>query len=148
MLLETKKCHTCNIEKSREEFYKNKSRAGDKRSAQCKDCDKARKRKLWHEGGSYKLAKQRSYLKTTYGNEVFNFEKPKQCPICLRTEDEVRDTLKRAFVVDHCHLKGHVRGYLCTQCNKGLGYFRDNVEDLQRAINYLNATSKEVKSNA
>jgi Recombination endonuclease VII len=40
--------------------------------------------------------------------------------------------------VDHDHDKKLVRGLLCHSCNVGLGHFKDNVDTLQRAINYLN----------
>ncbi len=42
-----------------------------------------------------------------------------------------------ATVVDHCHVSGLVRGYLCNQCNLGLGNFKDNVVTLEKAIRYL-----------
>jgi hypothetical protein len=40
-------------------------------------------------------------------------------------------------VVDHCHGKGHIRGILCGHCNTGLGSFRDNIQFLESAIEYL-----------
>lgn len=39
--------------------------------------------------------------------------------------------------VDHCHTSGDVRGFLCDLCNRGLGYFKDNVAALKRAAEYL-----------
>lgn len=45
---------------------------------------------------------------------------------------------KGMFMVDHCHGTGVVRGLLCNTCNSGLGMFKDNVELLAKAIEYLN----------
>jgi hypothetical protein len=52
------------------------------------------------------------------------------CPICGR--------LSTQLVYDHNHLTDEFRGYICGQCNMGLGMFKDNIESLQRAILYLN----------
>lgn len=43
----------------------------------------------------------------------------------------------RRLAVDHCHETGEVRGLLCSACNKALGLFKDNVELMNKAIDYL-----------
>lgn len=39
--------------------------------------------------------------------------------------------------IDHCHTDGRVRGLLCQPCNTGLGFFKEDPENLARAIQYL-----------
>jgi len=39
--------------------------------------------------------------------------------------------------VDHDKETGEVRGLLCGDCNKGLGYFRDNPKNFEIAIKYV-----------
>lgn len=43
----------------------------------------------------------------------------------------------KRLCVDHDHVTGRIRGLLCHSCNVALGLLRDNVETLQRAIEYL-----------
>jgi hypothetical protein len=53
------------------------------------------------------------------------------CPICGE---------EKKLVNDHEHGKTVLRGKICRACNVGLGMFRDSVEFLRRAINYLSQT--------
>ena len=39
--------------------------------------------------------------------------------------------------LDHCHYTNQTRGFLCNQCNTGLGMFRDSQKLLMSAIKYL-----------
>lgn len=63
------------------------------------------------------------------------------CPICKSTFDEVFGSggkhLKSGWVMDHNHVTGKYRGYICHSCNRGLGMFKDSIDILKNAINYL-----------
>ncbi len=41
------------------------------------------------------------------------------------------------LVVDHDHSLNKLRGVLCSECNFGIGKFKDNPDYLKKAINYL-----------
>ena len=43
---------------------------------------------------------------------------------------------------DHDHTTGKLRGILCSNCNTGLGKFKDNVDFLLSAISYLHKYKK------
>ncbi|MDM4718926.1 endonuclease domain-containing protein [Micromonospora sp. WMMA1363] len=43
--------------------------------------------------------------------------------------------------LDHDQRAGWVRGIICFNCNGGLGWFRDDVSRLARAITYLRGTT-------
>lgn len=47
-----------------------------------------------------------------------------------------------SLAVDHCHDKKHIRGLLCSQCNRGLGLFRENPEWLRKAAEYIEGTKR------
>ena len=59
------------------------------------------------------------------------------CAICKQPEK-----FNGSLAVDHCHESGDVRGLLCTNCNRGLGHFKDSVEVLNNAIKYLEGTNQ------
>jgi hypothetical protein len=44
---------------------------------------------------------------------------------------------KTPWRLDHCHETGEFRGFLCSNCNLGLGKFKDDPEILLNAIAYL-----------
>lgn len=55
------------------------------------------------------------------------------CAICRYEFGQKMGDMK----VDHDHATGKVRGLLCDHCNRGLGFFRDNQDNLKTAISYL-----------
>jgi len=57
--------------------------------------------------------------------------RPDICECCGKTQPG------RALSFDHCHDSGEFRGWLCVQCNVGIGALGDTEEGLMRAIAYL-----------
>jgi hypothetical protein len=51
---------------------------------------------------------------------------------------------KLALNVDHCHVTGVFRGWLCTRCNVGIGALGDNAAGLIRALEYLRKTGADL----
>lgn len=66
-------------------------------------------------------------------NKVFT-EQNGKCAICGKHQSE----LKQSLHIDHCHKTDKTRGLLCKNCNLGIGFFNDDIENLQCAILYLN----------
>ena len=63
------------------------------------------------------------------------FKKQKsRCAICNTFKPRKK---RNGLVVDHEHSSGKVRGLLCFQCNIGLGNFKDDINLLKKAIEYL-----------
>jgi len=71
---------------------------------------------------------RKSKIYRTYGIKIDSL--PDTCQIC--------DNSDQRICVDHDHLTGEVRGFLCIKCNSALGMVGDSIEILQALINYLN----------
>ena len=112
---------------------------GERNQVGCKveGCDKPH--------SSKGLCRAHHFRQRTYGltveQAVDYFERP--CAICGSRE-------KTHIDHDHecCPGRGScgecVRGTLCSSCNLGLGAFRDDVDKLRKAIEYLTATNDVV----
>ena len=65
-----------------------------------------------------------------------------ECPCCFKTEKQIRETRghytdRTIWVLDHNHITQKFRGWICDHCNVGLGRFDDKIENLTKAITYL-----------
>ena len=79
--------------------------------------------------------KQKAQRIAKYGLSLIEYnqllENTKICPICNDSFN------KNPPVVDHDHISGKIRGIICRMCNSGLGFFRENIDLLLNAIEYL-----------
>lgn len=86
--------------------------------------------------GATALAVKRYYFKSRYGLTPAQVEEMAAtgCAICGTTDWPGRHNRPH---VDHCHATGRVRGILCSECNVGLGKFKDDPDLLRRAVEYI-----------
>jgi hypothetical protein len=57
-----------------------------------------------------------------------------KCAICGIPEHRCS---KGKLFIDHNHVTNKVRGLLCSNCNSGIGFLKDNIGTLLKAIEYL-----------
>ncbi len=65
------------------------------------------------------------------------------CPICHRKK--IRN-FKNDVVLDHSHIDGGVRGWICSSCNTSIGKFYDDPNILQRAIDWIKNKGNFIKT--
>jgi hypothetical protein len=78
----------------------------------------------------------RNRLRTRYGLSPEEYDEllarhGDRCAICGVERGS------RRLAVDHCHRTLRVRGLLCSNCNRGIGFFGDSPERLMAAARYL-----------
>ncbi len=104
-------------------------------SRRCVTCSKEKVDK-YQSKEEVKLQMRAKRLAKTYGVSLEDVLKADKCGICF-TELSSKGNNGNSVCVDHEHSTGKVRGFLCSNCNRGLGMFKDNTDYLQNAIKYL-----------
>lgn len=146
-LMRKKRCTSCNEEKDVSEFYTRKI-SNDGIAPICKVCDNKKsteyrnrnkdkiraQRKDFRIKNKERLSIAKNRAKATPEQFKSLFEEQKGCcAICKIHQID----LKRRIAVDHNHESGQIRGLLCDTCNRGLGLLKENIEVLQKAVEYL-----------
>ena len=130
-------CSNCGVFKLADEFQKERdvrAKGGVAMRSQCRPC---REHIKW-----------KAFIVRTYGitaEEYYDMleAQDNKCAICESSEVNNERITSNKLFIDHCHETGKVRGLLCSKCNHALGLLNDDVNLLQKAINYLNF-SKEI----
>lgn len=148
-----KQCSKCEELKQLDQFYPRKN-SKDGKDGRCKKCCRKKvKEYLRTENGKilkqkqlekykktekYKKSKRKEQFKRRYNISLDEYEKMFQeqnecCKICNRHQN----TLEISLAVDHDHKTNKIRGLLCSSCNKALGFLKDDISILEKAIKYL-----------
>lgn len=53
---------------------------------------------------------------------------PEECECCGSRE---------SLLIDHCHENSEFRGWICNNCNVGIGHLGDTVDGLEKALAYM-----------
>ena len=114
-----KKCNHCLITKPIYDFHIDKNHI-TKHATCCKKCHKEKNK-------NNRFSRYKDFSKEQY-EEMYKQQNGK-CSLCNKMYIQLH--------IDHCHSTGIVRGLLCSSCNSALGKFGDNIEGLQKAIDYI-----------
>lgn len=131
-----KRCPECGETKVKALFYRSKSHK-DGCSSYCKRCQNLRSTSYARENKD-KIPTTGYTLKRRYGITSDDYvqmlrKQEGRCAICQSDGCSTG----RNLAVDHCHTTGKIRGLLCSNCNVGLGKFKDSINIINKAIEYL-----------
>ena len=114
---ETKKCSKCGEVKDISEFrHQNYTGKEGYTRNECRSCEK-----------SYAAQRLEAKKNAPPKSAVCDM------PSCNNTE---------GLVMDHDHVTGKFRGWLCPKCNSGIGAFSDDISRLSHAVIYLANSTK------
>ena len=165
MDIETKICTICGLDLPLDEFAVRKGTPTG-RTYNCRSCFKAMRnektRERYHNDPEFRqkryeyfrayrernaelvAKKQQAVRVRRYGITSADYyrmleEQNGGCAICGLPE---QSTYFKRLSVDHDHDTNKVRGLLCSECNFGLGKFKDDIDLLIKASKYLKNNSQ------
>ena len=127
-----KQCTHCKESKEDSEFYVIKRPPPRQPTLyrHCKECCKAVQKKNRDYSRNWELQKEYGITLTEYTEQCS--KRNNTCDICHK---------EAKLHVDHSHVTGKVRGYLCGSCNRGIGLLQDKAELCYSAHLYLKGYS-------
>ena len=129
----SKVCTSCGLEKPIEAFSKNQFGKNNRvlRRPVCKDCYSKKVKINPQEKKEYEA----KFPRPKIGEEF-------KCPICHR---KIIRRFRNDVVLDHSHIDGGVRGWVCSSCNTSIGKFYDDPTILERAIHWIKSKGNFLK---
>ena len=130
-------CIKCKTRKDNTEFqyntnYLKKDGYWFRRAATCKECISKQSKVLWR-------------LKKNYARPPIGTE----CACCGRNvmdkKDDVNNPQTETYkmVLDHDHVTGKFRGWICSHCNQAIGHANESIETLMKMVEYLQTPAAE-----
>lgn len=116
----------------------------------CKKCgaDRARAWYVANLDKAFATQLRRKFGITREQYDAMLAEQGGMCAICGAPPAAKRNARRRQgvmitprLVVDHDHATGKVRGLLCSACNRGIGFLKDDAATVRFALKYLEERS-------
>ena len=162
-----KTCGACSQTKPLDCFPRNKVKK-DGYGAQCKECQKVYSRNWYAKNRDSVLKKQKQYYADNneackaarakyakanpekmreYGRKRSRKKLPEPTRPCPTHCEMCHRTSKRALHLDHDHITGEFRGWLCGCCNTAFGRLGDDFEIAIQRLNHYQSVVKRGKRN-
>ncbi len=129
------KCTKCGVWKEMDEYCfsgftnKNGERQRFKACSKCQAIAAAAKRQAFFTKYGVKRSHKQNRVATSPGDIIYKEQIGTPCHCC--------GVIMTRPHFDHCHETNQYRGWLCSNCNVGIGKLGDNIEGLLRAVDYL-----------
>ena len=132
-----RECSVCGEFKKWDEYHRRNDVSTGHMSA-CKVCIKKKSQRDKDQGRIRNAELQRKYGIALNDYQHLLEAQDGKCKICGSTDHRVKGgATEFSLSVDHDHGTGEIRGLLCQNCNSILGFAKDDISILERAIQYL-----------
>lgn len=144
-----KECSNCLEVKLHSEFHRNANNPSTNNLAYyCKECANSKGRVFHHSHktkSEYKDKRLCTRTRRTYNLTAVEYKQKlvDQSSICVICSIPLQTGTSLTHL-DHDHKTGKLRDFLCTNCNRGLGHFKDNPLVLEEAAKYLRRHNVDV----
>lgn len=114
--------------------------------------NRERQRKRRAENPELTLQKDRAWRAANRDKMIQYNRKHRGLPIPARSCPAVCECCgsppgKYGLHLDHCHVTGAFRGWLCAKCNTAIGKLGDSLAGVQRAVAYLSSAQIRAQMN-
>lgn len=136
-----KVCNACKADQHREWRARNSEnvREWHRNYAQTPERQKAtrdRARRRYHDNQEVQTRYERRLLKLyNLTQEEYDAKLAEQNGGCAICGEQCKSG--RTLAVDHCHVTGEVRGLLCANCNRAIGWLQDDQTLIRSALEYI-----------
>lgn len=102
-----------------------------------KKAHRDRERRRYHQNQTVRETQNEKRLRRKYNLTQAEYdaklsEQNGGCAVCGK-----QCKTGRALAVDHCHVTGEVRGLLCANCNRAIGWLQDDQTLIRAALEYV-----------
>ncbi len=135
-----KLCGAASSRKSNQRIYLESPEKGRARAKARREADpekaRAKAKDYYHANIEKERLRWRVQGLRRYGLTVESYNEllASQNGVCLVCKQEETG---KALAVDHCHITGKIRGLLCCNCNRAIGYLEDDPDRAEELAKYL-----------
>ena len=129
------KCTRCGEVKALSEYHK-RSSINRGHDSWCKSCKTIYRRGYFERNQEKEVARSRV---KAWNNANILITMDEYVEGCAKVDHccEICGDNSQTLHVDHNHVTGKVRGFLCGSCNRALGLLKDSSSVIQKAFNYI-----------
>ena len=111
-----------------------------------------------------KICKKEKHVSLFPKHRQFKTRLDNRCKACIKKQSQLRSDLRskyqilmddvcdccgntsnKSLVLDHDHTTNAFRGWICEPCNHGIGKLGDNIEGVEKALNYLRRHNDSIR---